>query len=301
MPALVDILVLGVLAAVSVSCVAVGVRSMGGEIRLLRRMDDLGPASAESKLIETAVRLFGGTLIGGEKGRAEIEDDLHVAGYYSPNGPMLFAWIRLGASLGAGLVVAMLVLAAGRWSGWGQYFPLMTMGVVFLAARRTLRWRASRRRRKVGQELPFFLDVLTMMLESGVSLDQAFRTFATTEGKAAPILKEAVQSLVSDIERGMPYEAALDRWGDRLGVSGARELASLFKRNLAQGAELSGALAQFAKEFTDRRVSSAREAVGRKAAQMSLVMMIFFMPALLVILAGPAVVNLVKNLMEIAG
>ena len=155
---------------------------------------------------------------------------------------------------------------------------------------------AARRRRKIEAELPFILDVFLMMLESGVSLDQTFRTFVRTEGRAAPIMKEAVAVLVADIERGMPYETALERWGDRVGVNGARELATLFKRNLAHGSELSGALAGMAKEFADRRVENAREAVGRKAAQTAVVMIVCFMPAIFIVLAGPAFVTLMGTL-----
>ena len=39
-------------------------------------------------------------------------------------------------------------------------------------------------------------------------------------------------------------------------------------------------------------MATAREQVGRKAPQLTLIMIAFFMPVLLIVLAGPAVVTL---------
>jgi tight adherence protein C len=171
--------------------------------------------------------------------------------------------------------------------------------LAYLLSKRALGWSAARRRRKVERELPFFLDVLTMMLESGVSLDQSFRILTQTD-RGAPLIRRSLETLVADIERGMPYDQALQRWSDQLGVVGARELASLFQRNLTHGAELSGALGAFAHEFTEKRIATAREAGGRKSAQMAVVMMIFFLPALFIVLAGPAFVTLMHSLGEVS-
>jgi tight adherence protein C len=291
-----EILVMALLAALSATCVVAGVRSLGGELRLVRRMDGLGRPSPGSRAAAALAERLGGLLIGAGKDRAEIEQNLHIAGFYHPSAPAIFVWVRLGLSVGAGLAAALAVVLAGGWRGYGPWLPWGAAGATYLLSKRVLGWSASRRRRKISAELPFVLDVFLIMLESGVSLDQTFRTFVRTEGRAAPILKEAVAVLVADIERGVPHEQALDRWGARLGVSGSRELAALFKRNLAHGSELSAALKGMAREFTDKRVSSAREAVGRKSAQMAAVMMIFFMPALFIVLAGPAVVTLLRTL-----
>ena len=291
-----DLLVMSVLIALSGACLVVGVRRLGGEMRLVRRMDDLHAAAPLRKALSSLRARFGGLVIGSGKDREEIEQSLHIAGYYSPAAPVLFVWTRLGATAVAGLVVTLALTAMHMWTGLGPYLPWGAAGITYLMPKRILGWSAARRRRKIEAELPFILDVFLMMLESGVSLDQTFRTFVRTEGRAAPIMKEAVAVLVADIERGMPYETALERWGDRVGVNGARELATLFKRNLANGSELSGALSGMAKEFADRRVENAREAVGRKSAQTAVVMIVCFMPAIFIVLAGPAFVTLMGTL-----
>lgn len=296
-----DMAVMIALGALSVACTAAGLRSLGPELRLVRRMSELGASSSAARLAERASHGLGALLIGGEADRKEIEQSLYLAGYYGPAAPAMFAWVRVGGAAAAGLFTAVAVAMSGNWSGLGPFLPWAVAGCAYLASKRLLRWSAARRRRRVEAELPFLLDILTMMLESGVSLDQSFRTLAVAEGRAGPLVHEAVRALVADLDRGVAHEAALDRWGARLGVDGARELAAMFKRNLAHGTELGGALAGFGRDFADKRVSTAREAVGRKAAQLAMVMMIFFMPALFLVLAGPAVVTLVQTLLGLAG
>ncbi len=291
-----EIMVFGSMALFSIACVYAGVRSLGGEMRLVRRIDDLGAPSPAGLLFDKLRTRLTGILIGSGKDRREIEENLHIAGYYSSSAPVIFVWARLGATLLVWGIASLVVAISAVKEGVIPYLPLALGAATYLLSKRVIGWSAARRRRKVEAELPFALDVFLMMLESGVSLDQTFRTFVRTEGNAAPIMKAALAALVDDIERGMTYETALERWSERLGVKGSKELGALFKRNLAHGSELSGALSAMAKDFTERRLSGAREAVGRKSVQMSVVMILFFMPAIFIILAGPAFVTLMNTL-----
>src|SRR3546814_8112674 len=111
-------------------------------------------------------------------------------------------------------------------------------------------------------EFPFLLDLMLMMLESGISLDQCFRSIARDEAIAVPHHARLIAMLVADLDRGMSYEQALDRWAARVAVNGAKELAALFRQALFQGVELAPALREFVREFTQRRIANAREAMG---------------------------------------
>jgi tight adherence protein C len=137
---------------------------------------------------------------------------------------------------------------------------------------------------------------MLMMLESGVSLDQCFRSIAREESIAVPLHARLIVLLVADLDRGLRYELALDRWAARVAVSGAKELATLFRQALFQGVELAPALRAFIREFTERRVTRAREAMGGITVRMVVLMILFFMPALFVVLGGPPVVAIFDTL-----
>ena len=87
---------------------------------------------------------------------------------------------------------------------------------------------------------------------------------------------------------GAPYDTALEKWGQRIGLEESRELAAMFKQSLVHGTELSSSLRRFANDLSERRLMSARESVGKKSAQLTVVMVMFFLPALIILLGGPA-------------
>ncbi len=227
----------------------------------------------------------------GQDGR-EIADKLRQAGFSGADAIERFLWLRLGATL-----LAFLLAAGISWLIWGAFLAkpvllLLVPALTYLAAKRVLIVIATARQRAIVAEFPFLLDLMLMMLESGISLDQCLRSIARDEATTAPNLNPSLRALVDDIDRGMAYDAALDRWAARVAVPACKDLAALFQQGLYHGVELGPALRQFAREFTERRLATAREAVGRIAVKLVAVMVLFFMPALFVVVAGPPVTTL---------
>ena len=248
--------------------------------------------SAQAK---TAIRLP--TILGAEgRNRSSLERQLQLAGYQDPRAVNRFLWLRLAGTMLAALLAALLCRIA--WGGWMSRPMLIVIaaGLAFVGARQMLNLLASGRARKITAEFPFLLDLMLMMLESGVSLDQCFRSIARDEQVAVPHHGELIGLLVSDLDRGMRYELALDRWAARVAVSGAKDLASLFRQAMFQGIELAPALREFAREFTQRRVARAREAMGGITVRMVVLMILFFRPALFIVLGGPPVAAILDTL-----
>ena len=286
------------LACFLMALVGLGIAVLGGRMlmadrRLEARLSRLAPStSAQAK---TAIRLP--TILGAEgRNRSSLERQLQLAGYQDPRAVNRFLWLRLAGTILAALLAALLCRIA-----WGEFLsrPMLIViaaGLAFVGARQMLNLLASGRARKITAEFPFLLDLMLMMLESGVSLDQCFRSIARDEQVAVPHHGELIGLLVSDLVRGMRYELALDRWAARVAVSGAKELASLFRQAMFQGIELAPALREFAREFTQRRVARAREAMGGITVRMVVLMILFFMPALFIVLGGPPVVAILDTL-----
>lgn len=278
-----------------------GALQLAGERRLGRRLDDLsapGNVMAEASGA-SAYATLATILAGGEQARADVERHLAAAGYLSRNGALVFGLVRLGVTLGLGIGLYLLLAASDAKPMLRLALPIAVSAAAFLLARLVLHMSSARRERRIRAELPFTLDIIVMMVESGASLDQCFRSFAGSEGRAAPLVQLATKALVEDIQRGMPYDLALSRWADRLGVEGARELATVLRQALNQGTELAPTLREFAREFSERRIFVARESIGRKTTQMTIAMLVLLMPALMIVLAGPAVSTLGTTLRQI--
>lgn len=228
--------------------------------------------------------------------RAEIEKRLRAAGYFDPGALDVFVALRLGASL-AVMLASMATCFAITGNPLRPIFPTFALtGLTYIGAKYALQMRAASRERVLTAEFPFLLDLMLMMLESGVSLDQCFRGIARDEQVAVPNHARLVAMLVEDLDRGQDYQVAFDRWAVRVGVQGSRELAALFRQSLFQGMELVPALREFIREFSQRRVARAREQIGKITVRMVVLMLIFFMPALFIVLAGPPVAAILDTL-----
>ena len=284
------------LSCLLMACMGIGIALLGGRMlvadrRLEARLTRFAPAGPS----KTAIRLP--TILGAEgRDRTSLERQLQLAGYQDPRAVNQFLWLRLAVTLLAALLVALLSRIA--WGGWlsRPMLIIIAAGLAFVGARQALNLLASGRARKITAEFPFLLDLMPMMLESGVSLDQCFRSIARDEQVAVPHHGQLIGLLVTDLDRGMRYELALDRWAARVAVSGSKELASLFRQAMFQGIELAPALREFAREFTQRRVARAREAMGGITVRMVVLMILFFMPALFIVLGGPPVVAILDTL-----
>ncbi|WP_419816571.1 type II secretion system F family protein [Glacieibacterium sp.] len=298
-----EMLTITVAIIASLGLIASGTMQLGGERALGSRLDSLqakaaldlgGDGTGQQRGMLATI------LAGGSEGRAEIEHDLAAAGYVPAVTILAFGLIRLAATVGIGLALYVVMMLTRPPSLVNTLVPVAASALTFLTSKYILKASSARRSRKVSAELPFTLDIFVMMVESGASLDQCFRIFASSEGRAAPIVQAAVILLVEDIQRGMPYDLALARWSDRLGVTGARELAGVLRQSLNHGTELAATLREFSREFSERRIFVARESIGKKTTQMTVAMLVLLMPALMIVLAGPAVSTLGSTLTSLS-
>lgn len=224
---------------------------------------------------------------------------LMQAGYSQPGTVPIFVAGRLLCT--AALLVFLLLRPGATESAGSILFALF---FVFFLSRLfviALKLKAEARQQEIRRELPPVIDVLLMVLNSGVSIDQSLRYVTGLLEKTAPQVSQVFRRFCADVDNGMSYEAAFERMGQRLGIDEGYDLASLIRQALLQGGEITAALERFGAEIADKRVSQAREQIGRKAITLTVVMLAFFMPVLLITLGGPAVSNIKDTLHTVKG
>lgn len=222
------------------------------------------------------------------------------AGFFQSSALYIFVALRYCLGL---LVAVAVVVARSNGDGLGPVDLLLAgiFGYLFYRyALIALKVYADRRAATIRRELPSVLDIMLMALDAGVSIDQCLRYVAGAVARTSPVTGEVLRRHIADIDAGMPYDAALDRLGQRLGLDEGQDFAATIKQALFRGGELGTTLRRFSADLSEKRMAAAREQVGRKAPQLTLVMIVFFMPVLLIVLAGPAVVDL-KGALQSAG
>lgn len=226
---------------------------------------------------------------------------LQRAGFSSSVGPYVFVGMRLFATTTAVLAALLLPWLGNGFVGNMDAAIAVFSGVsVYRSFEIGLRWRIGGREREIRRELPYVLDLVLMVLDSGVSIDQALRHVAGQIDQTSPVTAAQLRIYLSEIDEGLPYDQALDRLAQRLGISEGRDFAGLLKLNLFQGGELGPPLRRLAADIGEVRLAMAREQVGRKSVLLTMVMLVFFMPVLMVALAGPAVSDVIETLGHVA-
>lgn len=225
-----------------------------------------------------------------------LRELLLQAGFMQPAALPIFTAVRLVGTAG----VFMLMFSHQRGLDAGRLFlGLFAVFFVYRLFAIILKLKAEARQRAVRQEMPPVIDVLLMVLNSGVSIDQCLHHVASMLERTAPLTGRVLRRYAADVDSGVPYETAFERMGHRLGIDEGYDLACLIKQSLLQGGDILATLERFGAEIADKRVAIAREQIGRKSVLLTLVMLAFFMPVLLITLAGPAVSNITETLKKV--
>jgi tight adherence protein C len=242
-----------------------------------------------------------GRLVAGAGQIPVLQDRLLQAGFLSPVAPFVFIGLRLILTFfAAALLIVPTYIHHGTITGKTASLTFIFGFLVYRGASLFLKLRTEGRQRAIRRELPYVLDLLLMVLESGVSVDQALHHVGGQIAQVAPISSSILTRYIADTEEGMPYDKALDRLAQRLAISEGRDFVGLLKQNLFQGGELSQPLHRLAADIGETRLAQAREQMGRKSVQLTMVMLAFFMPVLFIALAGPAVSELTGTLSRVA-
>jgi tight adherence protein C len=242
-----------------------------------------------------------GRVVAGEGQAGAVQQLLFQAGLSGPVSPFIFVSRRLIAALvAAGLAVLPVWLRQGTVMPRNAALAFFLGFFVYRGFSIVLKLRAEARQRVVRQELPYVLDLMLMVLESGISIDQALHHVQSQIGIVAPVTGQLLAAYIADTEEGMPYEKALDRLAMRLAIPEGRDFAGLLKQNLLQGGEIGPPLRRLAGDINDTRLARAREQMGKKSVLLTGAMLLFFMPVLMVALAGPAVSDLSGTLGTVA-
>ena len=242
-----------------------------------------------------------GRRLAGREALDRLQDQLTRAGFLAPTAPFLFIALRLILALAMAAAILLPAWLKDQSIDSGDAaFAFLAGFSVYRGSSIYLKLRGENRERELRRELPYVLDLLLMVLDSGVSIDQALQHVGNQIGPVAPVSAGLFQRYIADSEEGMPYDKALDRLAQRLSLSEGRDLAGLLKQNLFQGGELQEPLRRLAVDIGETRLSNAREQLGKKSVALTLAMLAFFMPVLLIAIAAPAVSDVLGTLSHVA-
>lgn len=172
----------------------------------------------------------------------------------------------------------------------GLFLPKIVLGI----------W-AKRLARKARDELPLMVDLIRLLQGVGMSIDQTLHIIAEEFRSTVPVLGHELHLANLAYNRGRSREQSMKRLDETFNDDDLKALVRLIVQLDKHGGAVQEPLNQFSARLRQRRKARMKEAAGKLSVKMTMVMMLTLLPALMMVLAGPAAIALVGSMSKFGG
>ncbi|MCB9743161.1 MAG: type II secretion system F family protein [Alphaproteobacteria bacterium] len=217
------------------------------------------------------------------------------AGYRSRNNVELFSTVRFTLAVMLPTTYALLPSQSSTFVSVAIALLLASFGyyVPALLVTNTLQ----KRQDELMRTFPDALDMLTASVEAGLGLDAAFRRVAEEMDEAAPILCAEIRLVNSEIAAGVPRTSALQHLADRTGLDELKSLVNVLVQAERFGTPVARSLRIHSSLTRTKRMQQAEEQAAKISPKLTVAMIFFMLPCLILILLGPAIVRVIRQLL----
>ncbi len=215
------------------------------------------------------------------------------AGYRSPQALLAMRGFKLLTPI----FFVGFVFATGLYR-WNPYMiPAIAAVVGYLFPEMFLGWRVSARQHRLRRGLPDGLDLLVICVEAGLGLDQALMKVAQELRITHHELSEELQLVNLEMRIGKTRIDALRELGRRTGLEDIKSLVAMLVQTDRFGTSVAQSLRVFSDDLRIKRRQRAEEMSAKTSVKMVPPLVFFIFPALMVVILGPAVITLLRQLM----
>jgi tight adherence protein C len=215
------------------------------------------------------------------------------AGYRSSNGMLAMRGIKI--LLPAGLVALVFATGLYRWNPF--VVVLLAVAVGYLLPDLWLVWRVHVRQHRLRLALPDGLDLLVICVEAGLGLDQALMRVAEELRISHPLLSDELQLVNLETRLGKTRLDALRELARRTGLEDIKALVAMLIQTDRFGTSVAKSLRIHSDDLRSKRRQRAEEMAAKTTVKMVPALVFFIFPALMVVILGPAVITLMRQLM----
>jgi tight adherence protein C len=152
----------------------------------------------------------------------------------------------------------------------------------------------ARRREVLNYVLPEGLDLLTICVEAGLSIDAAFRRVAKEMQHSMPELAAEFEQTAIELTYLPDRQQALENLAERSDSPAVAALVNALRQTEKYGTPLANSLRVLSQDFRQTRASKAEEKGARMPALMTVPLMVFILPTLITVLIAPAIMQAVS-------
>lgn len=198
------------------------------------------------------------------------------------------------------LMLAVLIFYAGAGVKlWLALFAASSIG--FLLPKWVLQSVARRRQSRIDVELPWLLELLQLMMGVGMSVDQSLQMVIKDFRGTAPVLASELEISNQQFSVGRSREQSLQRLVKLFDNEDLKTFVDLLLQVDRFGGAVQEPLKRFGDRLLEQRRNRVREKIGKLTVKMSAVMILFLMPALMIVAGGPGFLGVMRALGNVNG
>jgi tight adherence protein C len=173
--------------------------------------------------------------------------------------------------------------------------PMMKFGICIFAAWFGFRLPGifldniiQKRQASVKKAWPDALDLLLICVESGMSIEVAFKKVAAEIGTSSLELAEELSLTTAELSYLTDRRMAYENLASRTGLDGVKAVCMALIQSEKYGTSLGQTLRIMAQENRDMRMSEAEKMAAALPPKLTVPMILFFLPVLFIVILGPA-------------
>ncbi|CAN5354690.1 type II secretion system F family protein [soil metagenome] len=153
----------------------------------------------------------------------------------------------------------------------------------------------SKRQLSVRRAWPDALDLLLICVESGMSIEAAFRKVSEEIGQQSVELAEELTLTTAELSYLPERRQAFENLGNRTGLDTVRSVMTSLIQAERYGTPLGNALRVLAQENRDQRMNDAEKKAAALPPKLTVPMILFFLPVLMAVILGPAAIQITHS------
>jgi tight adherence protein C len=154
-----------------------------------------------------------------------------------------------------------------------------------------LKNRIQRRQLSMKRAFPDALDLLLICVESGISLEAAFRKVSEEVGSQSVALAEEFTLTTAELSYLPDRRQSYENLAQRTGLEGIKAVCLALQQAERYGTALGTTLRVLAQENRDMRMAEAEKKAAGLPPKLTVPMIVFFLPVLFVVILGPAIIR----------
>ena len=157
-----------------------------------------------------------------------------------------------------------------------------------------LKNKIQKRQLSIRRAFPDALDLLLICVESGMSVEAAFKRVSQEIGTQSVALAEELMLTNAELSYLQDRRMAYENLARRTDLEGVKAVCVALQQSERYGTPLGNTLRVMAQENRDMRMSEAEKKAAALPPKLTVPMILFFLPVLFIVILGPAAIKVMS-------